>query len=281
VRIQACRQTVGDKPIDSRGRDRIAWRLVHRLERCAARHWWKGYLGCPRFRPRFRHYGAALSGGGEARFVHQSLYAQSSFGHLLLQQLYAGEGRSAARVFRHALNLNQRVYHYLPQHLGELAALSLPDAVRAPISAALVRGDTSNFVADAQTLGSWNGYATQIEYPAGLGGSSFVLGNTHAETGSQRQGASVSSNIGRAVLLTGLLGDDAPTVLINQWQGELDYAIGAGDGLVAVAAAPMDLGLTDLLIGILSSAVIDHVASGSLDPIATRVAAASTTPPVS
>jgi len=212
------------------------------------------------------HLGAPLSNGGEARFVHQSLNAQSNFGHLLLQQLYGGEGRSSARVFRKALNLNQRVYRYLPQHLSQLAALSLPTAVSGPISAALARGDTSTF-ASPQTLGSWNGYGSQIEYPAAPGGSSFVLGSTYPETGSQRQGASVSSSVARGPLLTALLGNDAPAVLLNQWQGELDRAIGTGDGLAAVASAPLDLGLSDLLINILSGAVLDHVAGGGLDPL--------------
>jgi RHS repeat-associated protein len=213
------------------------------------------------------HLGAPLANGGEARFVHQSLYAQSNFGHLLLQQLYGGEGRSAARVFRYALDINQRVYRYLPQQLGDLAALALPAAVNAPISAALTRGDNSTFVASPQTLGSWSGYGTQIDYPAALGGSSFVLGQVRPETGSQRQGASVSNTLARGLMLTGWLGDDAPPVLLNQWQGELDRAIGAGDGLNAVASGPMNLGLSDLLINILSGAVLDHVAGSGLDPL--------------
>ena len=44
-------------------------------------------------------------------------------------------------------------------------------------------------------------------------------------------------------------------------------AIGTGDGLAAVASAPLDLGLSDLLINILSGAVLDHVAGGGLDPL--------------
>lgn len=214
-----------------------------------------------------RHIGARLDGGNEPRFAHQGLSAQSSFGHLLLEQLYPGNGRSAARVFNTALAANQRVYSFAPTQSAGLAALNLPLALRAPLQAALAAGDSVTVTAAAQTLDGWNGFGAKVDFAQGRGGNSFIYGTTRAETGTALTGASVSSAVGRGVVFTGWLGEQTPPRVIALWQGELEPLIAGGTGLVGIAQDPLNVAVSERVEQLVAGTVLDQVVGGQVDPL--------------
>ena len=212
------------------------------------------------------HWGAPLTGGAEARFVHQSLGTQGAFGHLLLEQLHGGTGRSASGVFNRALVAQKPVYVLDPTQAAGIPA-ALPSALRTPIASALARGDSASFVSDAISAGTWSGQAAEIAYPAALGGTSFVYGREHADAGTHLTGASVSSSAARGGWFTAVLGSDAPPRLITPWAGELERTLAAGTGLVAIANNPAALGVSDVLANLLAGAILDGAVGTGVHPI--------------
>ncbi len=212
------------------------------------------------------HLGSALVGGAEQRFVHQSLGTQAAFGHLLLSQLFGGTGRSTPALLSANLAAEQPVHTFRPDQAASLPG-GLPPAMRGPLQTALARGDSVTVNGTPASLGGWSGFGAEVTYPAGLGGSSFIVGQQRPEAGAQRTGANTSSTLARGAFFTGVLGTDLPTHILPLWLQELERALAAGDGLIAIARNPQGLGLSPVMSDLLAGAILDGTIGTGLNPL--------------
>jgi hypothetical protein len=91
------------------------------------------------------------------------------------------------------MSANSRIYSLDATVPTTLASLNLPTIIGTPLATSLGRGDRITVTQNAQQLGTapnqWTGYGATIEYPAALGGSSFIYGSTRTGVATQITGA--------------------------------------------------------------------------------------------
>jgi len=212
------------------------------------------------------HLAAALDGGRRDRFAQQGLSAQSAFGFQLLEQMVDGGARSATRVFLSSLASNTPVHTWTATQLPGLDALQLPEPVHTSVRAGLLAGDRATFTADLRTLPGWTGRGVLLNYPDGLGGTSFIHGQIDPDAAAHRTGALVSGLNARGMAFAQWLGADTPAPLAQAWQQPAESFLAASDGVVRLSEDPRALAWSPTLQTLVAATVIDTAVHPAMGP---------------
>ena len=128
-----------------------------------------------------------------------------------LEQIFAATA-ALHRVIPPALDATQAVYHYTPAQSAQLAGLALPEVLGAPLAAALQRGDIADFT--ARRVHSLDGRAMRALHYCRAWRYHFSSWDAPTPRRVAPHRRRRVESIARAAVLTGLLDDDAPPVLL-------------------------------------------------------------------
>ncbi|HBK57549.1 MAG TPA: hypothetical protein DDZ76_14880, partial [Xanthomonadales bacterium] len=213
------------------------------------------------------HIGADLGGGDEAGFVRASLSAQSGFGYQVLEQIHAGSGRSALRVFQASLDAGSAVHSLSAEQVARFDGLTLPAGFAEPLRTGLLAGDGITFTETAQSVLGWVGHGGQQVYPDARGGTSFVFGRVSPDASAHLTGANVTALQARGLAWSGWLGEGLPSGVALAWVSEVERARAVGAGLAQLSTDPGGIGLSPTVLRLLASQLLAQTVSGRIAPV--------------